>query len=180
MFCRDQRTCTQPALFMCACQLVTRTPFTGRKNQQRTHTHTAIALRVKLPGYDTFLCVAFVCTGTKNRLGLLGSERFELPSSSNGPLYIVLHCTTLYEYLYEYSTRVSENKVRTENSSEINSHRRFPAPSRATPRRARGSPVRGQPNFRSRAVSPRMELHSALRVAQSAATRVNLPREFLE
>ena len=94
MFCRDQRTCTQPALFMCACQLVTRTPFTGRKNQQRTHTHTAIALRVKLPGYDTFLCVAFVCTGTKNRLGLLGSERFELPSSSNGPLYIVLHCTT--------------------------------------------------------------------------------------
>lgn len=49
----------------------------------------------------------------------------------------------------------------TENN-EINSHRRFPAPSRATPRRARVSPVRGRPNFRSRAVSPRMELYSAL------------------
>jgi hypothetical protein len=59
------------------------------------------------------------------------------------------------------TTRVFENKIRTENN-EINSHRRFPAPSRVTPRRARANPLRGRPNFRSRAVSPRLELQRAL------------------
>jgi len=56
--------------------------------------------------------------------------------------------------------RVFEHKICTENNETYSD--RFPVPSPVTTRRARASPVRDRPNFRSRAVSPRKELYSAL------------------
>lgn len=94
---------------MCAYQLVTRTPFTGRKNQWGTHNQTAIALRVKFPDYDTFACVAFVCTGTKNLL----DSPFWAVVSLLVPWFITRHHPPSYDGIYCWPFSPNSGHIKT-------------------------------------------------------------------